>query len=81
MAISRVSRSGLGFNGRFDRRQPGEDLLAKVKIDSADHEMFLAAAAATGTGVDRWITAASRRQALADAAVRGDPARGSCPFR
>ncbi|XVU30065.1 hypothetical protein ACQPZJ_24125 [Actinoplanes sp. CA-054009] len=47
--------------------------MTKVKIGSDDHEMFAEAAAAAGAGVGRWLAAAGRRQALAEAAVRGKP--------
>ncbi|SNY52709.1 hypothetical protein [Paractinoplanes atraurantiacus] len=47
--------------------------MTKVKIGSGVHEMFAGAAAAAGTSVGQWLTAAGRRQALADAAVQGQP--------
>ncbi|MFI1993405.1 hypothetical protein [Actinoplanes sp. NPDC020271] len=47
--------------------------MVKVKIRPADHDAFVEAAAALGVSVDRWLVAAGRRQALADAAVRGRP--------
>ncbi|MFG1990831.1 hypothetical protein ACGFJ7_12735 [Actinoplanes sp. NPDC048988] len=47
--------------------------MTKVKIGSDDHETFTEAAAAAGTSVGQWLTAAGRRQVLADAAVQGQP--------